>query len=135
MSDYKKNIPLPPDHYKPTKDEPYMNPIMLAYFEKKLFDWREQLLQESVSIQQFIERHTERSPDYTDEGIVEGARRTEYSLAEKDLWLLEQIDNAIDKINNGSYGFCEETNQEISIERLEAWPIATLTIEAQQKKE
>lgn len=135
MSSDNKNIPLPPKNYKPTKNEPYMNLIMLAYFEKKLFDWKKQLLQESSHIQRSIEGHTARAPDYTDEGIIEETRRTEYFLAKQGLGLMEQIDYAIEKINNGSYGFCEETNQEIGIERLEAWPIAILTSEAKQKKE
>jgi DnaK suppressor protein len=135
MSSDNKNISLPPDRYKPTKDELYMNPMMLAYFQKKLFDWKEQLLKESSNIQRTIEEHTIRAPDYTDEGIIEEVRRTKYFLAKQDLDLMEKIDYAIDKINNGSYGFCEETNQEIGVERLEAWPIAILTSKAQQKKE
>jgi DnaK suppressor protein len=135
MSSDNKNIPLPPDNYKPTKNEPYMNPIMLSYFKKILFDWKEQLLQESSNIQRSIEEHTARAPDYTDEGIIEEIRRTEYCLAKQDLELMEQIDYAVEKINNGSYGFCEETDQEIGIERLEAWPIATVTSEIQKKRE
>ena len=130
-----QNIPLPPDNYKPNENEPYMNPIMLAYFEKKLFDWKERLLQESSDIQRAIEESTERMPDFVDEGVVEVTRKTEYYIAKQDLSLMEQIDYAIERINNGSYGYCEKTGKEIGINRLDAWPIASLTVQAQTEKE
>lgn len=121
----KQNIPLPPEGYKPTENEPYMNHVMLAYFEQKLFSWKNELLQESHDIGQSIKTSSTRSPDFLDAGLIEEARETEYILAKNDLELMQEVDRAIERINSGNYGYCEKTGEEIGIRRLDAWPIAT----------
>ncbi len=129
------NVPKAPEGYSPSENEPYMNPIMLAYFENKLLFWKEKLLEESSNTKQFLEKSTERTADFTDEGIIEESRETEYSISQRNLDLMKQIDNSIERINNGDYGYCEETGQEIGVKRLNAWPVANLTAEVQAKKE
>jgi DnaK suppressor protein len=131
----KENTPLAPEGYIASEDEPYMNSIMLAYFQKKLIDWKRSLLQDSSNIQNSIIEHTAREPDFTDEGMLEEIRETEYLIAKQDLNLMQQIDQAIERINSGNYGYCEETGQEIGVQRLKAWPIATLTTQNQATRD
>jgi DnaK suppressor protein len=85
------------ESYKPNEDEQYMNPQMLAYFEKKLIKWKEDLIKQSQSIKNSIEENTERVPDHVDEAIIEETRDAEYFFAERDLNLMVEIDQAIDK--------------------------------------
>jgi DnaK suppressor protein len=128
-----EKIAVPPENYKPQENEPYMNPVMLAYFEKLLLDWRQKLLTQSDSIKNNIQEHTAREADFVDAGVTEEMREVDYSLAARDIKLLGEIDQAINRINEGSYGFCTETGEEIGIKRLESWPIAKFTVEAQEK--
>ena len=124
-----------PKGYKPTKRESYMNPKQLEYFRLKLLDWRQSLLEES---QETIDNMREAARDVSDEA-ERASRETEitFELRTRDRYrkLLRKIDQALERIEDGSYGFCEETGEPIGIERLEARPIATLSIEAQERRE
>lgn len=121
--------------YKPTKREKYMNPKQLAYFRQKLLDWRLTLLEES---QQTIDQMRDAARDVSDEA-ERASRETEISfeLRTRDRYrkLLNKIDQALRRIDDESYGFCDETGEPIGLERLEARPIATLSIEAQERRE
>ena len=122
-------------NYKPSEDEEYMGPKQLEYFKRKLIDWRESLLEES---QQTIEQMRDAARDVSDEA-ERASRETEISfeLRTRDRYrkLLVKIDQALKRIDDESYGFCEETGEPIGLGRLEARPIATLSIEAQERRE
>ena len=121
--------------YKPTKREKYMNPKQLEYFRQKLLDWRQSLLEES---QQTIDQMRDAARDVSDEA-ERASRETEISfeLRTRDRYrkLLNKIDQALRRIDDESYGYCDETGEPIGLERLEARPIATLSIEAQERRE
>ena len=124
-----------PKAYKPTKREKYMNPKQLAYFRQKLLDWRQSLLDES---QQTIDQMREAARDVSDEA-ERASRETEISfeLRTRDRYrkLLSKIDQGLRRIDDESYGYCDETGEPIGLDRLEARPIATLSIEAQERRE
>jgi DnaK suppressor protein len=121
--------------YKPAKREKYMNPKQLEYFRQKLLVWRQSLLDES---QQTIDQMRDAARDVSDEA-ERASRETEISfeLRTRDRYrkLLAKIDQALKRIDDESYGFCDETGEPIGLERLEARPIATLSIEAQERRE
>jgi len=124
-----------PKNYKPTKREKYMNPKQLEYFRLKLLEWRQSLLDES---QQTIDQMRDAARDVSDEA-ERASRETEISfeLRTRDRYrkLLTKIDQALKRIDDESYGFCDETGEPIGLDRLEARPIATLSIEAQERRE
>jgi DnaK suppressor protein len=124
-----------PKGYKPGPDEEYMNPRHLAYFRNKLKDWRDQLVEES---RQTMDNLREEVRDVGDEA-ERATRETENSLElrTRDRYrkLISKIDKALRRIEEGRYGFCEETDEEIGVERLDARPIATLTLDAQERRE
>lgn len=124
-----------PKGYKPTKREKYMNPKQLEYFRLKLLEWRQSLLDES---QQTIDQMRDAARDVSDEA-ERASRETEISfeLRTRDRYrkLLTKIDQALKRIDDESYGFCDETGEPIGLDRLEARPIATLSIEAQERRE
>ena len=124
-----------PKGYKPTKREKYMNPKQLEYFRQKLLEWRQSLLDES---QQTIDQMRDAARDVSDEA-ERASRETEISfeLRTRDRYrkLLTKIDQALRRIDDESYGYCDETGEPIGLERLEARPIATLSIEAQERRE
>jgi DnaK suppressor protein len=130
-----RNEPILSPDYKPSEEEPYMNEIMLAHFKQKLIEWRESLLAETGRIQQDIADHTERNADYVDRGVIEENREPEFFLLDRDMKLIQQIDMALDKIIDKSYGYSEISGEPIGVARLEAWPVATLTVEEQEKRE
>ena len=121
--------------YKPTKREKYMNPKQLEYFREKLLVWRQSLLDES---QQTIDQMRDAARDVSDEA-ERASRETEISfeLRTRDRYrkLLAKIDQALKRIDDESYGYCDETGEPIGLDRLEARPIATLSIEAQERRE
>jgi DnaK suppressor protein len=127
-------IALPKD-YRPSNNEEYMNPRHLAYFRNKLRDWRDQLVEES---RQTMDNLREEVRDVGDEA-ERATRETENSLElrTRDRYrkLISKIDKALRRIEEGSYGFCEETDEEIGIDRLDARPIATLSLDAQERRE
>ena len=124
-----------PKGYKPAKRERYMNPNQLEYFRQKLLGWREELLEES---QHTIDQMREAARDVSDDA-ERASRETEISfeLRTRDRYrkLLNKIGEALKRIDDESYGFCDETGEPIGIERLEARPIATLCLEAQERRE
>jgi DnaK suppressor protein len=128
------NITLPKG-YHPSPNEEYMNPMHLAYFRNKLRDWRDQLVEES---RQTMDNLREEVRDVGDEA-ERATRETENSLElrTRDRYrkLISKIDKALRRIEEGSYGFCEETDEEIGIDRLDARPIATLSLDAQERRE
>ncbi len=127
-------ITLPKD-YRPSTNEEYMSPQHLAYFRNKLRDWREQLVDES---RQTMDNLREEVRDVGDEA-ERATRETENSLElrTRDRYrkLIAKIDKALRRIEDGSYGFCEETDEEIGVDRLDARPIATLSLDAQERRE
>jgi DnaK suppressor protein len=125
---------LPPD-YRPTEDEPFMNPMQREYFRQKLLKWRSELLRESSETLLHLQEESLSEADLTDRATLETDRALELRTRDRERKLIAKIDEALRRIDEGSYGFCEETNEPISLRRLEARPIATLTIEAQERHE
>ena len=121
--------------YRPSASEPYMSPMQLEFFRQKLLDWQRDLLEES---QNTIDEMRNAARDVSDEA-ERASREAEISfeLRTRDRYrkLLSKIDQALNRIEDGSYGYCEETGEPIGLERLEARPVATLSIEAQQRRE
>ncbi len=125
-----------PDNYRPTEKEPYMNPQMLAYFRKKLEDWKTEIIKEAdATLQDLQDEGGLQEPDVADRASVETEVALELRARDRQRKLISKIDEALDRIKNGEYGYCEETGDPIGIKRLEARPIATLSIEAQERHE
>lgn len=125
---------LPPD-YRPSEQEDFMNPLQLEYFRQKLLRWRAELLAESTETLQHLKEESLSEPDLTDRASLETERSIELRTRDRERKLISKIDAALLRIEDGSYGFCEETDEPISIRRLEARPIATLSLEAQERHE
>ncbi len=124
-----------PEGYKPSEDEEYMNPMQLEYFRQKLLTWRDQLMSESDSTINHLREENWQEPDINDRATLESDAALELRTRDRYRKLINKIDKALKRINDGDYGFCEETGDEIGLKRLEARPIATLTIEAQERHE
>ena len=120
-------IILPPD-YKPSADEDYMNDMQLEYFRQKLLAWKKSLVEQSQDTLDDLRQGGLNQPDEIDRASLEADK----DRARK---LISKIDEALDRIEDGTYGYCEETGEPIGLERLEARPIATLSIEAQERHE
>jgi DnaK suppressor protein len=125
---------LPPD-YRPTEREPFMNPMQLEYFRQKLLRWRAELLQESNETLQHLQEESLSEPDIADRASLETDRALELRTRDRERKLITKIDDALKRIEDGTYGYCEDTAEPISLRRLEARPIATLSIEAQERHE
>jgi DnaK suppressor protein len=128
------NVTLPPG-YVPSEDEPFMNDTMKEYFRQKLLRWRAELLRESDETLQHLQEGGMQEPDIADRASAEADRALELRTRDRERKLISKIDAAIGRVADGSYGYCEETGEPISIRRLEARPIATLSIEAQERHE
>ncbi|MCB2099231.1 MAG: RNA polymerase-binding protein DksA [Rhodobacterales bacterium] len=128
------NVTLPPD-YKPSDKEEFMSSMMLEYFRQKLLRWRAELLSESNETLQNLQAGGTLEPDIADRASIETDRSLELRTRDRARKLIAKIDDALERISDGSYGYCEETNEPISVGRLEARPIATLSIEAQERHE
>jgi len=128
------NVTLPPD-YKPLVKEAFMNKKMLEFFRQKLSNWKAELLSESNNTIQNLQEGGNSESDLGDRASVETDRSLELRTRDRARKLTNKIDEALERIENGSYGFCTETNEPISLSRLEARPIATLSIEAQERHE
>ena len=124
-----------PANYKPTNDEPFMNAKQREYFRLKLHNWREDLLQESSATLQYLQQESVNAPDIADRASMEAERSVELRTRDRARKLISKIDDALGRIEDGSYGFCVETEEPIAIRRLEARPIATLSLEAQERHE
>ncbi|MCD6035144.1 MAG: polymerase-binding protein DksA [Rickettsiales bacterium] len=126
---------LLPSGYKPSEKEEYMNPQQLEYFRQKLEQWKEELLAESRETLKNLQEGNWQEPDINDRATVE--TETAFELRTRDRYrkLINKIDQALGRIEKGEYGYCDETGDPIGIRRLDARPIATLTIEAQERHE
>ena len=129
------SIPLLPPDYRPSEDEEFMNPLMREYFRQKLLGWRADLLKDSSETLQHLQEETVPEADVTDRASTETDRFTELRTRDRERKLIGKIDSALRRIDDGSYGYCEETGDPIGIKRLDARPIATLSIEAQERHE
>ncbi len=127
--------PLVPPDYRPSEDEPFMNPIMREYFRARLLQWRLDLLADSSETIHHLQEGNSLEPDLADRATVETDRSLELRTRDRERKLISKIDEALQRVEDGSYGFCEDTGEPISIRRLEARPIATLSLEAQEKHE
>lgn len=126
-----------PESYDPTKDtKKYMNPTMLEYFRQKLLDWREELLQEtSDTIQHTLQETELQKPDPADRASAETDHSLELRTRDRERKLISKINAALARIDEGEYGYCEQTGEPIGVSRLEARPVATLCLEAQERHE
>jgi DnaK suppressor protein len=125
---------LPPD-YRPSDDEEFMNPLQIEYFRQKLLRWRADLVADSSGTLRNLKEESLLKPDLSDRASLEAERAIELRTRDRERKLLSKIDAALARIDVGTYGYCEETDQPIGIRRLEARPIATLSIEAQERHE
>src|ERR687889_1296631 len=121
--------------YRPSEDEEFMNERQLEYFRKKLLAWKEDILRESRETLSHLQSETENHPDLTDRATSETDRALELRTRDRQRKLIAKIDEALRRIDDGSYGYCEDTGEPISLARLEARPIATLSLEAQERHE
>ncbi|MDP6427395.1 MAG: RNA polymerase-binding protein DksA [Rhodospirillales bacterium] len=125
---------LPPE-YKPSAGEDFMNSLQQEYFRQKLLRWRSDLLEDSNETRHHLKEESLVEPDLADRASAETERSLELRTRDRARKLINKIDKALTRIEDGSYGYCEETSEPISLMRLEARPIATLSIEAQERHE
>jgi DnaK suppressor protein len=121
--------------YRPTEDEPYMNEKQRDYFRRKLMNWREEILRGSNETLRQLKEEESRVADMSDWASFETERNFQLRARDRERKLLSKINDALRRIEEGTYGFCEETQEPIGLRRLEARPIATLSIEAQERHE
>lgn len=121
--------------YRPTEDEEFMNARQLEYFKQKLMSWKEDILRESRETLSHLQSETENHPDLADRASSETDRALELRTRDRQRKLISKIDEALRRIEDGSYGYCEETGEPIGVARLDARPIATLSLEAQERHE
>ena len=127
-------VTLPPD-YRPSDSEEFMNPQQQAYFRHKLLRWRQDLLREAEGTLASLSAGGINEADLTDRASVETDRALELRTRDRARKLISKIDQALERLDNGTYGYCEETGEPIGLRRLEARPIATLSVEAQERHE
>jgi DnaK suppressor protein len=123
------------DTYRPTDDEPFMNEKQKEYFRLKLLRWRDDILREAKQTLQHLQEENVNHPDLADRASSETDRAIELRARDRQRKLIAKIDAALERIEEGTYGYCVETGDPISLKRLEARPIATLSIEAQERHE
>ncbi len=123
------------DNYRPSDDEEFMNGRQREYFRAKLLQWRAELLQESSDTIRSLQGESMAEPDLSDRATKETDRAIELRTRDRQRKLISKIDAALRRIEDGSYGYCEVTQEPISLRRLEARPIATLSLEAQERHE
>jgi DnaK suppressor protein len=121
--------------YRPSDKEPFMNERQREYFRAKLLAWREDILKEAKETLLHLQEENQNHPDLADRASSETDRSIELRSRDRQRKLIAKIDEAIGRIDDGSYGYCEETGEPISLRRLEARPIATLSVEAQERHE
>ena len=124
-----------PEDYRPAEDEPFMNERQLEYFRRKLLNWKNDLLDESRGTVAVLQDDTRNIPDVADRASEETDRALELRTRDRQRKLIAKIDAALRRIEEGEYGYCEETGDPISLKRLDARPIATLSLEAQERHE
>ena len=121
--------------YRPTEDEPFMNERQREYFRRKLIRWKGDILREAQETLATLQSENENHPDLADRASSETDRAIELRARDRQRKLIAKIDAALARIDDGTYGYCEETGDPISLKRLEARPIATLSLEAQERHE
>jgi DnaK suppressor protein len=124
-----------PEDYRPAEDEPFMNERQLEYFRRKLLTWKTDLLEESRSTVETLQDGTRNIPDVADRASEETDRALELRTRDRQRKLIAKIDSALRRIDEGEYGYCEVTGEPISLKRLDARPIATMSLEAQERHE
>lgn len=124
-----------PDNYKPAEDEPFMNERQLEYFRRKLLAWKDEILEDSRETLVDLANSTRNLPDIADRASEETDRALELRTRDRQRKLVAKIDAALRRIDNGEFGYCEMTGEPISLRRLDARPIATMTLEAQERHE
>ncbi len=124
-----------PDDYRPAEDEPFMNDRQLEYFRRKLIIWKQELIDQSAETLDNLTESARNVPDLADRASEETDRALELRTRDRQRKLISKIDAALRRIENGEYGYCEMTGEPISLKRLDARPIATMTLEAQEKHE
>ncbi|MDR0809159.1 MAG: RNA polymerase-binding protein DksA [Gemmobacter sp.] len=123
------------DNYRPAEDEPFMNERQLEYFRRKLLTWKQELLDQSAETLDNLHESARNVPDLADRASEETDRALELRTRDRQRKLIAKIDAALRRIENGEYGYCEMTGEPISLKRLDARPIAVMTLEAQEKHE
>ncbi len=121
--------------YRPSDSEPFMNERQREYFREKLLRWKEEILKEARETLQHLQEESRNHPDLADRASSETDRAIELRARDRQRKLIAKIDAALQRIEDGTYGYCEETGEPISLKRLDARPIATLSIEAQERHE
>ena len=121
--------------YRPSEDEPFMNERQKDYFRRKLLIWKDDILRESREPLAALQNESENHSDLADRASSETDRAIELRARDRQRKLIAKIDSALNRIEEGSYGYCEETGEPIGLKRLDARPIATLSIEAQERHE
>lgn len=124
-----------PDEYRPAEDEPFMNDRQREYFRRKLLAWKQELLDQSAETLEGLQDSGRNVPDIADRASEETDRAIELRTRDRQRKLVSKIDAALRRIDTGDYGYCEMTGEPISLKRLDARPIATMTLEAQEKHE
>ncbi len=129
------DLPILPPDYRPTEKEPYMSPLQLAYFRNKLDLWKAELLTESEDTLAALQEQSLSTPEAVERASMETDHALELRARDRARKLINKIDKAITRIEADEYGYCEETGEPIGLRRLEARPIATMTLEAQERHE
>jgi DnaK suppressor protein len=124
-----------PESYRPAEDEPFMNERQVEYFRRKLLEWREELLDDSRDTVASMKDQTRNIPDIADRASEETDRSLELRTRDRQRKLVSKIDAALRRIDDGEFGYCAITGEPISLKRLDARPIATMTLEAQERHE
>jgi DnaK suppressor protein len=124
-----------PSGYRPSEDEPFMNERQLEYFRLKLLGWKDDILRESRETLGHLQRETENHPDLVDRASSETDRSLELRTRDRQRKLISKIEEALRRIEDGAYGYCEDTGEPIGLARLDARPTATLSLEAQERHE
>ncbi|MDO5756236.1 MAG: RNA polymerase-binding protein DksA [Rhodobacterales bacterium] len=124
-----------PDDYQPVEDEPFMNPRQQEYFRRKLYQWRQDLLAGSRDTIEALQDGTRAIPDVADRASEETDRALELRTRDRQRKLVAKIDQALRRLDDGEFGYCQMTGDRISLKRLDARPIATMTLEAQERHE
>ena len=128
-------LPTIDEHYKPSDDEPYMAPAQLAYFRRKLIDWKKSLHMEGAGTINTLQNESITYPESVDNASAAIEQGFELRTRDRYRKLIRKIDDALERISQGEYGYCEITGEPIGIYRLEARPIATMTVQVQEKHE
>ena len=124
-----------PEGYVPSKDEEFMNELQQEYFRQKLLSWKNEILEATKETIQHLQDESEKHPDIADRATSESERALELRTRDRQRKLISKIDDALERLEKGEYGYCEESGEPIGLARLDARPIATLSLDAQERHE